>query len=498
MTMATQTLDRDPTFHNIASSFGAASLVVIVGVLLAWVLVKYDPGATPDALDHAARITPPVAGGSIDRGTLASASANASTKEPVTNATPSNRPASNSLLEQAEVAFAAGRIIEPEFDNALNYYRSLLETEPGNKDAVQGIERVVAYLENQAEGAVFQNDWDAARAYTAVILNVRPNDTQALALRTRINKLERIQTLMAKALDQSGRGNLVTPKGDNAAESYRAILALDADNSVATQGLRSIVQRLIANAQSANLAGEQDKARKFTTAARALDPSAPGLAAVEQSLNHAKSGEDDHTTQNDLLAASEALQSDRLMPPATPNAFDLFNAVLARAPQSAAAQQGLTLVRNALLDRSASLIAGGSFEEAGTLLIQAKVAGADHARLEQLQSEFAYQRRLKDAREGRFDRVYSISDLKVTKQVAPTFPRSARNSGSQGWVEVEFTVTEQGDVRDARVSKSSASIFEGVAISAINRWRFEPVMDHGRPVPVRGVLRFTFKADREG
>ncbi len=113
-----------------------------------------------------------------------------------------NRPASNSLLEQAEIAFAAGRIIEPEFDNALNYYRSLLETEPDNKDAANGVDRVIAYLENQAEGAVFQNDWDAARAYAAVILNVHADDTHARDLRARVNRLERVQTLTAKALAQ--------------------------------------------------------------------------------------------------------------------------------------------------------------------------------------------------------------------------------------------------------------------------------------------------------
>jgi len=468
----------EPAGSDIAGSFGAASAVVIAGVLAAWVYVKHDPVASPDALlDRETQIVAPVADGDIERSGIA------------------HRPASNSLLEQAEIAFAAGRIIEPEFDNALNYYRSLLETEPDNKDAAQGVDRVVAYLENQAEGAVFQNDWDAARAYSAVILNVRPDDSHARDLRARINKLERVQVLTAKALNQSARGNLVSPKDDNAADSYRAILALDPDNSVAAQGMHSIVQRLIANAQSAAFAGESDKAQKFVAAARAIDPDASGLGEFEKSSKQTKRGSDDHSTQNDLLAASDALQADRLMPPATPNAFDLFNAVLAREPNSPAALQGLTLVRDALLDRVVSLIGGGSLEQAATMLAQAKVAGADAAQLTLLQNELAYQSRLKDAREGHFDRVYSVSELKVTKQVAPAYPRSARSNGVQGWVELEFTVTEQGDVRDAKARNSSAAIFEGAAISAINRWRFAPVVEDGRPVPVRGAVRFTFRGD---
>src|SRR5262249_12439920 len=114
-----------------ASSFGAASAIVIAGVLAAWVFVKRDAALAPDVV--------------VDRESPVTATAN------VQRGAPAGRSATNSLLEQAEIAFAAGRIIEPEFDNALNYYRTLLETDPSNTDAAQGVDRVVAYLDNQAE-----------------------------------------------------------------------------------------------------------------------------------------------------------------------------------------------------------------------------------------------------------------------------------------------------------------------------------------------------------
>ncbi len=477
--MSTTTLfGREGNGSDIAGSFGAASAIVIAGVFAAWVFVKHDATVMPDApfIDSDAGTV--VASAKIERG-------------------PVNQPTSTSLLEQAEIAFAAGRIIEPEFDNALNYYRSLLEAEPGNKDATQGIDRVIAYLENQAEGAAFQNDWEAARAYAAVIVNVRPDDAHAQALRKRINRLERIQMLTARALDQSVRGNLVSPKGDNAAESYREIIALDANNSVAAQGMRSIVQRMLANAQSALIAGEQGKAQKFVESARAIDPRAPSLAEIDRTASPMRRV-DDRSIQNDLLAASEALQADRLMPPAMPNAYDLFKAVLARDPNSDAALQGINLVRNALADRAETLIASGSLDQADAALLQAKVVGADSARVAQLQQELAYQTRLSNAREGRFDRLYAVSELKVRKQVAPAYPRSAEAKGVGGWVNVEFTVTDQGEVRDAKVRESSESIFEAAATAAISRWRFEPVVEDGRPVPVRGAVRFTFKGGATG
>jgi len=462
-----QMTGRGDTGANLAGSFGAASAVVIAGVLATWVFVKHDAvEATGPMFEQEAHIS----------------------------AQPLNaKPATGSLLEQADIAFAAGRIIEPEFDNALNYYLSLLGTEPDNTDAIQGVDRVVAYLQNQAEGAIFQSDWDSARAYAAVILNVRPNDARGRDLRARADRLEQIETLTARALDQFSRGNLVTPKDNNATASYRAILELDPANALAQQGLHSIVQRLIANAQSATFAGEQDKAQKFVAEARAIDPTATGLAEVEKAARQVKRNAEDGDQQSDLLAAAQALQADRLMPPATPNAFDLFTAVLAREPESEAAKRGLALVQEALLDRAAARVAAGSLEQAGVLLGQATVAHADPVRVAQLRSELKYQRRLQDAREGRFDRHYAVSELSVRNQVAPSYPRTAAARKLDGWVELEFTVTDSGDVRDAKVSAASAPLFESSALAAIARWRFDPVLEDGRPVPVRCAVKFNFK-----
>ncbi len=466
--MATHEVIEGAPASDLAGSFGAASAVVIAGVLAAWIFVKQDAVVTDDALfERDAAVTAVAAG--------------------------RTQPASSSLLEQAEVAFAAGRIIEPEFDNALNYYLTLLGAEPDNADAIDGVDRVISYLENQAEGAIFQNDWDAARAYAAVIMNVRPNDTHGRNLRERADRFERIEVLTARALDQFSRGRLVSPKDNNAAASYGAILELDPANAVAQQGLRSIVQRLIANAQSAAFAGDQARAKQFVADARTLDPNATGLAEVEKSTQQIKRAVDDNQQQNDLLAAAEALQADRLMPPATPNAYDLFRAVLVREPGSYSAQRGLALVQDALLDRAEATVSAGSLGQAAALLSQARSAQASAARIAAIEADLKYQQRLADAREGRFDRRYSMSELSVTRQVVPNYPRAATSRHLDGWVDVEFTVSETGDVANAKVLQSSMELFDGAALAAITRFRFEPVMLDGRPIPVRGVVKFSFK-----
>ncbi|MDZ7824782.1 MAG: energy transducer TonB [Gammaproteobacteria bacterium] len=86
-----------------------------------------------------------------------------------------------------------------------------------------------------------------------------------------------------------------------------------------------------------------------------------------------------------------------------------------------------------------------------------------------------------------------ISAFTVVSRQSPTFPRYAVARSDGGWVEVEFTVSRTGRVTDAEVRQASASLFVEPSLDAIRDWRFEPVLMDGRPVPARGVLRFTFR-----
>ncbi len=76
----------------------------------------------------------------------------------------------------------------------------------------------------------------------------------------------------------------------------------------------------------------------------------------------------------------------------------------------------------------------------------------------------------------------------------PVYPADARSAGTEGWVRLEFTVTERGQVRDiVVVGAEPRGVFESAASSALRRWRFRPpVTPNGQPVALRSsvVLRF--------
>lgn len=93
------------------------------------------------------------------------------------------------------------------------------------------------------------------------------------------------------------------------------------------------------------------------------------------------------------------------------------------------------------------------------------------------------------------------SEMPIVR-VAPAYPRRALDRGIEGWVEVEFTVTEVGGVSDPKVlSAHPSSIFDRAALRAIERWKYEPKIVDGQPVSRPGVrtrLRFELTGDGSG
>jgi protein TonB len=85
-------------------------------------------------------------------------------------------------------------------------------------------------------------------------------------------------------------------------------------------------------------------------------------------------------------------------------------------------------------------------------------------------------------------------------RVEPVYPQRALDRGIEGWVEVEFTVTEVGRISEPTILRSHPSgIFNRAALRAIERWKYEPKVVGGQPVARPGMRnRFRFKLNEAG
>lgn len=82
-------------------------------------------------------------------------------------------------------------------------------------------------------------------------------------------------------------------------------------------------------------------------------------------------------------------------------------------------------------------------------------------------------------------------------RIPPSYPMRAANRRIEGWVKVEFTITEEGTVKDAVVVDAQpAKVFDRAALRAIKRWKFKAKIIGGEAFEQRAVQVLQFKLSR--
>lgn len=81
-------------------------------------------------------------------------------------------------------------------------------------------------------------------------------------------------------------------------------------------------------------------------------------------------------------------------------------------------------------------------------------------------------------------------------RVAPVYPARALSRGVEGYVDMSFTVTTTGTVKDPVVDFSTSSLFDRAATQAVLKFKYKPRVVDGQPVDVPNVkTRITFKIE---
>jgi protein TonB len=87
-----------------------------------------------------------------------------------------------------------------------------------------------------------------------------------------------------------------------------------------------------------------------------------------------------------------------------------------------------------------------------------------------------------------FEIAAADTDIVPIVRVEPQYPLRASERGIEGWVEVEFTISKLGTVKDPNVINSHpSSIFDRSALKAIRKWKYNPKIEDGEPVERSGV-----------
>ncbi|MGB7213788.1 MAG: tetratricopeptide repeat protein, partial [Gammaproteobacteria bacterium] len=107
-------------------------------------------------------------------------------------------PLEDNPLRMAQLALEAGMLVEPEEYSAWTLFRKVLQQDPNNTEARDGLDRIATELLRRANAAVEQGRFEDARATVARIREVFPVHTGANDLAIRIDTLTRRAAALAQ------------------------------------------------------------------------------------------------------------------------------------------------------------------------------------------------------------------------------------------------------------------------------------------------------------
>jgi protein TonB len=287
-----------------------------------------------------------------------------------------------------------------------------------------------------------------------------------------------VDDVLAKASSRLDEGKLTTPSNDNARYYFELALSNDPGNSAARQGLNVVASKLVLQARAAIDARNFEAADNLLADARRLDPGSSELSSATTVLSAARDSQAQEQRAMEQRAAAE-------------------KAAVEKAAAEKAAAERATAERLAAEKATAERLAA---EEAAADALATTQAAANTLPPEQ----GALTEPATDVVEPETAPVVAndnisepvpvpVSSLKRTKYIAPKYPRAAQRLGTSGWVDLLFTVDIDGKVAEISIRESNPGVtFVNAAVSAVERWEFEPVIENGIAVQKRAAVRMMF------
>jgi protein TonB len=429
------------------------------------------------------------------------------------------------MLDAAGLALSQGALMEPPGQNALELYRAVLARDPGNNLARRGLDSVADELLVQAERALMEQDLTRLASAVDAVRSVKPDHPR---LEFFVSQLERERAIAAQsgkpvpAVDTMGRP-IETPAATGELPSVRvqAFVQLANDRMRSNQltgkdsalvyaqsarklapsdpGVVDVVGQLGSvfqgNAQKAIRANDLDEANRWLQNAIELDIDRVQIATLRANIDAARIGNEREDRARLLVLANQRIAQGRLIEPKSDSAMHYLDLLRAEDPRFEGLADTSQLLASRALAETRAAIAANNADRADTFLRAATDAGGPAAEISDLSAKVMTLRVARPAASAAPEpAVLPESTLKRTFFAPPEYPPRARDRSTEGWVDLEFTVTRDGVTRDAVVTGAEPEgVFDRAALDAVKRWRYEPRLVGGTVVDQRVKARVRFR-----
>ena len=223
----------------------------------------------------------------------------------------------NDYLATAQEQIQAGKLIEPENDNALASYKAVLTLRPDNAQALQGLDAIARSMAGTAKQALDNKEFQKAVQLADSGLLASPQDSELTSIRTQalgqLGAREReIQDLLQTAQGLVMSGHFLPP-GDNALDTFRKVDSMDPGNPQAQRGLNQLPSNILDEINQLKIHASLQQADTLAEAAVKAYPKDDRFAQVRSELGDLLSQEQRREQRESLLAESASLIQTRPM-----------------------------------------------------------------------------------------------------------------------------------------------------------------------------------------
>jgi TonB family protein len=299
---------------------------------------------------------------------------------------------------------------------------------------------------------------------------------------------DKVSPLLELAAQRVKDAQLIEPEKDSALYYMREALRLDPESVAAHQAEQALAARLLAEGHAAIDRRDFAHAARWIEAAKGV-AAAADTDAAEDSLAAARRQADTDAWNSLLKNANERLQQDRLIEPPEDNAKYYLLTLRGLDPGNPGLAPALADLGARLAVKARRAIGLAQYDAAKSWLDEAASIG--FASPDTISARRDVDAAL--AAQAFLANVVAAGDLTLVKSVKPKYPTRAESGKVEGWVELDFTVAESGDVKDIAVHAASVpGVFDAAATSALSQWRFKPVIRDAKTVPQRARIRIRF------
>jgi TonB family protein len=377
-------------------------------------------------------------------------------------------------IDEAEELAAAARTLEPHHVRV-----AFLATQIGKERERELLTRArEAAAAGNVEAAIALLDTTGASQGSTVVAETRRELEQK-----RLE--EQVTSFLQRAEERALAGALVEPARDNARFFIQSAQALAPASESVRAARQRLGGRLLANAQAALGGGEATEAERWLDAAQESGADAARIAELRRDLQRARTANRAANLARVLASFNERLEQNQLREPAGDNARHWLARLMASDPASTSTRNARDRYAERALAAGTAAVARKDFAAADEWLTEARTTGAASDDTAALEGAILRGRQASS--------VLDASALQRVRYFEPRFPDDARKRGTDGWVELEFTVGTDGTVGKIAVTRSEpAGLFDSAAVNAVRRWRYRPVMSDGAAVEQRARVRIRF------